>query len=118
MYDLTSLHPQKKFLSSCMKNSSLEKFVGLLVSTFLLHNDRLWIDVHWLPWEVFVKELKYVSSTIAQLNNFGNIVLVNEACAVKYMKIVGIAKLNVRSSSRASCLILNRKTPKLQKMWT
>jgi hypothetical protein len=24
----------------------------------------------------------------------------------------------VRSSSRASCLILNHKTPKFQKMWT
>jgi hypothetical protein len=66
--------------------------------------------------EVFVEELKYISSTIAQLDNFGNIVLVNEACAIKYMKIVGIAKLNVRSSSRASCLILNHKTPKFQKM--
>lgn len=85
---------QKKIQSSCTKNSSLGKFVGLLISTFLLHNNR--VDVHWLPWEVFVEELKYVSATIAQLDNCVYIILVNEACAIKYMKIVGIAKLNVR----------------------
>lgn len=65
-----------------------------MISTLLLHNNR--VDVHWLPWEVFVEELKYVSATIAQLDNCVYIILVNEACAIKYMKIVGIAKLNVR----------------------
>jgi hypothetical protein len=37
----------KEIQSSCTKNSSLENLVGLLISTFLFHNNR--VDVHWLP---------------------------------------------------------------------